>query len=70
MDPRPGAKLGPPDERLELLYLRAGSEPPGARPRRDGVDITDRPDLWTPYQRMQREAYEARVARYRRDGLL
>lgn len=54
----------------ELVALRAGSDPDWERPHRDGVDITDRPDLWTPYQRARREAFEARVADYRQRGLI
>jgi len=55
---------------LELTYLRAGTDPPWERPHRGGVDITDRPDLWTPYQRARREAFETRLADYRARGLL
>lgn len=52
-------------ERTELACLRAGSDPPWERPHRDGRDITDQPELWTPYQRARREAFEERLARYR-----
>lgn len=52
----------------ELAYLRAGSEPPWERPHRSGADITDRPELWTVYQRRRREAFNVRVAQYRTDG--
>lgn len=55
---------------LELTYLRAGFDPAWERPSRNGADITDRPDLWTPYQRQRREAFDARVAEYRASGLL
>lgn len=58
------------DSAAELLYLRAGSEPPWERPRRDGVDITDRADLWTDYARMRREDFEERVREYRAQGLI
>lgn len=46
-EPRANAVPGRVDERLELTYLRARAEPPWERPHRDGVDITDRPDLQT-----------------------
>lgn len=55
---------------VELTYLRAGAEPDWERPHRDGVDITDRPDLQTPYQRRRREEFEQRVESYRADGLI
>lgn len=55
---------------LELTYLRAGTEPDWERPHRDGVDITDRPELQTPYQRVRRAQFLARVTQYRADGLL
>lgn len=55
---------------VELTYLRAGSEPLWERPHRNGVDVTDQPQLWTPYQRRRRETFEARVAKYRAGGLL
>lgn len=58
------------NETVELTYLRAGSDPDWERPHRDGVDITDRPELWTPHQRARRESFEARVADYRRRGLI
>ncbi|WP_454149334.1 hypothetical protein [Microbacterium lacticum] len=58
------------DVRTELVYLRASSEPPWERPHRDGVDITDRPDLQTPDQRQRRAEFEARVADYRARGLI
>jgi len=70
MDPRPGASRGRPDIDTELVYLRAGSEPPWERPHRDGEDVTDRPELWTPYQRERRLAFESRVADYRERGIL
>ncbi|MEV7874513.1 hypothetical protein [Microbacterium sp. NPDC089188] len=70
MDPRRGSILGTPDEQTEITYLRAGGEPPWERPHRDGVDITDQPEQWTPYQRERRDTFEARVADYRRRGLL
>ena len=58
------------DTRAELAFLRAGSDPNWERPHLDGVDITDHPELWTPYQRARREAFEARVADYRQRGLI
>lgn len=70
MDPRPGSSLGDPDESLELTYLRSGMEPPWERPKKDGIDVTDRPELQTPFQRQRRAEFEARLARYRDDGLL
>lgn len=54
----------------ELVYLRAGSEPPWERPHRDGVDVSDRPDLQTPYQRRRRESFLQRVEAYRAGGLI
>lgn len=70
MEPRPGASPGRPDELLELTYLRAGSDPPWERPHRDGVDVTDRPELQTPYERQRRAEFVERVARYRAEGKL
>jgi hypothetical protein len=70
MDPRPGARDGKVNEAAELAYLRAGSEPLWERPHLNGVDITDSPHLWSPYQRARRESFEARVAQYKADGLL
>lgn len=70
MDPRPGARRGPVDEGRELLYLRAGAEPPWERVKRDGVDVTDRPELWSPYQRERRVEFEERVEHYRAEGLI
>lgn len=70
MDPRPGASLGHVNTGIELLCLRLGADPLWERPMRDGQDITDRPELWTPYQRERRESYEARVADYRARGLI
>lgn len=61
---------GKVNEGLELTYLRAGAEPPWERPKLDGVDVTDAPERWTPDQRVRRLAFEARVERYRQDGLL
>jgi hypothetical protein len=55
---------------LELTYLRAGSDPNWERVKRNGQDITDRPEQWTPYQRARRRAFEGRVAGYRAAGLL
>ncbi len=70
IDARAWPYLDHGNESLELSYLRAGSDPDWERPHRGGVDITDRPDLWTPYQRARRERYEERVADYRRRGLI
>ncbi|OAZ40967.1 hypothetical protein A9Z40_03225 [Microbacterium arborescens] len=70
MDPRPGASPGKVNEAAELAYLRTGSEPPWERPHQDGEDVTDRPDLWTPYQRERRVEFERRVERYRAEGLI
>ncbi|GAA1951281.1 hypothetical protein [Microbacterium deminutum] len=58
------------NESAELAALRVCWEPQWERPRRGGEDITDRPELWTPYQRARRESFEERVAKYRADGLL
>lgn len=56
---------------IEIAALRIpGWEPPWERPHRDGVDITDRPDLQTPYQRERRRQFEERVADYRAEGLI
>ncbi len=55
---------------LELTYLRAGSEPDWERPHLNGQDITDRPDLQSPYQRLRRALFDARVEAYRADGLI
>lgn len=70
MDPRPGASLGRVNEEAELAHLRAGADPGWERPHRDGVDITDHPELQTPYQRQRRAEYEARVQSYRERGLI
>ncbi|WP_307460844.1 MULTISPECIES: hypothetical protein [Microbacterium] len=70
MNPREGAVPGRVDEHTELVYLRAGSDPPWERPHRDGVDVTDAPALQTPYQRERRAAFEERVRAYRERGLL
>ena len=58
------------NEAAEIGALRLGWEPEWERPHRNGVDITDRPDLWTPYQRARRESYDARAADYRARGLV
>ena len=68
MDPRPNASLGRVNVEAELAYLRAGSEPPWERVMRNGEDITPRPELWTPYERQRREAFEMRKVVYRSDG--
>lgn len=70
MDPRANGVPGRVDEHLELTYLHAGAEPPWERPHRDGVDVTDRPDLQTPYQRQRCAAYVSRVEEYRERGLI
>lgn len=70
MDPRPRASLGRVNTDHELAYLRAGSDPPWERPHHDGIDITDTPEAWTPYQRERRESFEARVVEYRQRGLI
>ncbi|WP_295833636.1 hypothetical protein [uncultured Microbacterium sp.] len=70
MDPRANAVPGRVDVDHELTYLRAGSDPPWERPHRDGVDITDQPDLQTPYQRQRRAEYLSRVDGYRERGLI
>lgn len=54
----------------ELVYLRAGSEPPWERPHRNGIDVTDMPDQWSDYQRQRRQSFVVRVEQYRADGLL
>lgn len=54
----------------ELAYLRAGSEPPWERVRHGGVDVTDQPELWSPYERERRDEFLERVAGYREAGLL
>lgn len=70
MDPRPRSKPGPVNEALELQYLRAGMDPPWERPKLNGRDVTDEPDLQTPFQRQRRAEFEARVDRYRASGAL
>lgn len=70
MEPRPNAVPGRVDTATELTYLRAGTDAPWERPHCDGVDITDRPDLQTPYQRQRRVEYDARVQGYRECGLV
>lgn len=70
LDPRPGASLGTVNSAAEIAYLRAGSEPGWERPYREGVDVTDSPDLQTPYQSLRRVEFEARVESYRAGGLL
>lgn len=70
MDPRANAVPGRVDVDRELTYLRAGAEPPWERPHLDGVDITDCPDLQTPYQRQRRAEFDARVEEYRSSGRL
>jgi hypothetical protein len=70
LDPRPGALPGRVDVATELVYLRARAEPPWERVKRDGVDVTTRPDLWTPYQRQRRVEFEERVESYRAEGLI
>ena len=70
MDPRPGTRPGPVNTAAELAYLRAGSEPAWERPHRNGDDITDKPELQTPYQRQRRREFEERVERYRQGGLV
>lgn len=69
-DPRPGATLGRVDVDTELIYLRAGAEPPWERVKRDGEDVTARPEAWTPYQRERRASFEERVEHYRAEGLI
>ena len=54
----------------EIAWLRMGADPSWECPHLDGVDISDRPELWTPYQRARREAYDARVAGYGQRGLI
>ena len=56
--------------KVELTYLRAGTDPPWERIWRAGKDITDTPDLWLPAERTRRLEYEERVTRYRADGYL
>lgn len=58
------------NEGAELTYLRAGADPPWERPHRDGVDITEHPELWSPYERERRLEFEERVERYRAEGLI
>lgn len=58
------------NEPLELTYLRARADPDWERVDGNGVDITARPERWTPYPRARREAFEARVAGYRQRRLL
>ncbi|KQR86744.1 hypothetical protein ASF96_10510 [Microbacterium sp. Leaf179] len=70
MDPRANAVPGRVDTATELTYLRAGADAPWERPHCDGVDITDRPDLQTPYQRHRRAEYVSRVEGYRERGLI
>ncbi|WP_349426857.1 hypothetical protein [Microbacterium sp. LWS13-1.2] len=70
MDPRPGSLPGRPNRDLELTYLRAGADPPWERPHLNGRDVTNTPELQTPYERERRREFEERVQSYRRDGLL
>ncbi|WP_457098829.1 hypothetical protein [Microbacterium sp. P5_E9] len=60
----------PINEAAEVGALQVGSEPGWERPHAHGEDITDQPHRWTTYQRLRRESFEARVARYRADGLI
>lgn len=55
---------------LELTYLRSGADPDWERVTRNGVDISDRPELWSEYQRARRESFIERVDAYRADGLI
>ncbi|WP_194385207.1 hypothetical protein [Microbacterium luteum] len=52
------------NEHMERVYLAAGTEPEWVRVHRDGIDITDQPDLWTDEDRARREAWLERRARY------
>lgn len=70
MEPRTDAALGRVNTAAELTYLRAGADAPWERPHCDGVDVTDRPDLQTAYQRQRRADYDARVQGYRERGLV
>ncbi|MCM3500615.1 hypothetical protein M3667_01820 [Microbacterium sp. P26] len=70
MEPRENAVPGRVDVDRELTCLRAGAEPPWERPHRDGVDITDDPELQTSYQRQRRAEYVSRVGGYRERGLI
>lgn len=70
LDARAAAQQGRVDTDVELTYLRADADPNWERPHRNGVDVTDMPEMWTPYQRARREAYEERVRQYRADGLI
>ncbi|MFI8632158.1 hypothetical protein ACIGEP_06160 [Microbacterium sp. NPDC077663] len=70
MDPRPGASLGIVNMTQELTYLRAGAEPTWERVWRSGKDVTDSPEMWSPYERERRLSFEHRVRTYRADGLL
>lgn len=70
MEPRANAVPGRVDVDRELTYLRAGAEPPWERPHLEGVDITDRPELQTAYQRQRRAEYVSRVEGYRQRGLI
>lgn len=70
LDDRAARYPGHVQEPIELAYLRAGAEPDWERPHRDGVDVTDHPELWSPYQALRRRQFDARVAAYRRDGLI
>ncbi|MHC3000348.1 hypothetical protein [Microbacterium sp. HJ5] len=58
------------NEAIELAYLRAGADPDWERVMRNGEDITDQPETWTPYQRARRQAYVARTEDYRGRGLV
>lgn len=70
MDPRPGARLGGVNESRELLYLRAGMEPPWEVPHRNGRDVRLEPELQSPYQRERWLEFLERVEHYRAEGLL
>lgn len=70
LDARAMTMPGRIDRDVELTYLRAGAEPPWERPHRNGVDVTERPDLQTPYQQQRRSAFEERLREYRASGII
>ena len=52
------------DESTERTYLEAGAEPPWVRVWRDGRDVTDRPEQWTPAEAQMRAEWVMRRAQY------
>lgn len=51
-------------DRDELVYLESGMEPPWTRVWREGVDMTDHPEVWTAQETAMRARYAERLAVY------